>query len=159
MSLKIFEVGLRSFGDNLEFVRHYLDHLIKVNEDSSMSVVAIYLCKIVVLVVHNSHSHSDARALFEKTLSTISGTEAKPIWDQFLDFETEYGDLASVQKLEKRREAQFPEGSRRAITTSSYLSSHSCLTTCRTPHHRHRQQAILLQVPHLCPSPGAWYER
>ena len=35
VSLKIFEVGLRTFGDDLDYVRHYLDHLIKVNEDSS----------------------------------------------------------------------------------------------------------------------------
>jgi cleavage stimulation factor subunit 3 len=37
IALKIFEVALRSFGDNLEFVQHYLNFLLAVNEDTSMS--------------------------------------------------------------------------------------------------------------------------
>lgn len=37
VALKIFEVGMRLFGENLKFVEHYLHFLLQVNEDSSKS--------------------------------------------------------------------------------------------------------------------------
>ncbi|KAG1226243.1 hypothetical protein G6F68_019778 [Rhizopus microsporus] len=46
---------------------------------------------------------NNTRALFERTLATMPSEKAAPIWQKFLDYENRYGDLASVQNVEKRR--------------------------------------------------------
>lgn len=51
---------------------------------------------------------SDTRALFERTLATMPASKAAPIWDKFLDYENKYGDLASIQSVEKRRSEMLP---------------------------------------------------
>jgi cleavage stimulation factor subunit 3 len=40
VAFKIFEVGLKSYGDDPAYVLTYLDHLVGVNDDSSKSFIA-----------------------------------------------------------------------------------------------------------------------
>lgn len=76
---KVFSLGQKTFSDNPNFVCQYLDFLIQMNDDNN------------------------TRALFERTLATMPAEKSGPIWLKFLDYENKYGDLASVQNVEKRR--------------------------------------------------------
>jgi len=51
----------------------------------------------------------DTRALFERALSTIPAQKSKPIWDKFLHYEQQYGDLTTLFRVEKRRREAYPE--------------------------------------------------
>jgi len=87
VAFKIFELGLKKFSGNAEFILAYLDYLSHLNEDNN------------------------TRVLFERVLtgSTISAKESIDIWNKFLDFESNIGDLASVIKVEKRRGGALEE--------------------------------------------------
>ncbi|KAI8148365.1 hypothetical protein BJV82DRAFT_263631 [Fennellomyces sp. T-0311] len=96
---KIFGLGLKQFADDPDYVSHYLDYLIQMNDDNN------------------------TRALFERTLATMSAQKAEQIWSKFLDYENKYGDLASIQSVEKRRNEALP-----SITmTQSFLERYSYL--------------------------------
>ncbi|KAH7921985.1 Suf-domain-containing protein [Leucogyrophana mollusca] len=81
---RIFEKGLESFGDEIEFVLRYLGFLISVNDDTN------------------------ARALFERVITTFSSERARPLWERWARYEYQYGDLAAAQKLEKRIAEVYP---------------------------------------------------
>jgi hypothetical protein len=52
----------------------------------------------------------DTRSLFERSLNSILPEKARGIWKMFLDYENKYGDLASIQKIEKRIAEAYPNG-------------------------------------------------
>jgi len=81
VAFKIFELGLKKFSNNAEYILAYLDYLSHLNEDNN------------------------TRVLFERVLSgsTITAEESINIWNKFLEFESNIGDLASVIKVERRR--------------------------------------------------------
>ncbi|KAL3317779.1 Cleavage stimulation factor subunit 3 [Cichlidogyrus casuarinus] len=79
---KIFDLGLKRFPDSAEFVQCYLDFMSYLNEDNN------------------------TRVLFERALGTTSQIpreKSHTIWAKFLQFESQVGNLASIQKVEKRR--------------------------------------------------------
>lgn len=98
---KIYELGLNRFPTNLHFSREYLKFLLAQNDDGNI------------------------RALFERIISSIEGFRSthsrevieinedaeliKGIWEDFYGFEKEIGDYQSVQKLEERMRAAFPD--------------------------------------------------
>ncbi|KAL3882786.1 hypothetical protein ACJMK2_029149 [Sinanodonta woodiana] len=81
IALKIFELGLKKFGGDPEYVLAYIDFMSHLNEDNN------------------------TRVLFERVLSSgqIPPEKSIEIWSRFLAFESEVGDLASILKVEKRR--------------------------------------------------------
>jgi len=81
VAFKIFELGLKRFNNSPEYILAYLDYLSNLNEDNN------------------------TRVLFERILSggMIPAKDAVEIWNKFLEFESNIGDLASVMKVEKRR--------------------------------------------------------
>ncbi|KDO31026.1 hypothetical protein SPRG_04212 [Saprolegnia parasitica CBS 223.65] len=83
IALNIFELGLKKYIHEPEFVLSYVDFLRHTNDDNNM------------------------RSLFEKVLSVMPADVAKPVWDKFIAFEmtmaTNGGDLASIVRLEGRR--------------------------------------------------------
>jgi len=81
---KIFELGLKSFGDNVDFVLRYLGFLISINDDAN------------------------ARALFERFIPTFPADKARPLWERWARYEYNFGDFAGAQKLEKRIAEAFP---------------------------------------------------
>ncbi|EJU00881.1 Suf-domain-containing protein [Dacryopinax primogenitus] len=81
---KIFELGLKSFADNVDFVLRYLGFLISINDDAN------------------------ARALFERFIPTFPADKARPLWERWARYEYNFGDLAATQKLEKRIAEAFP---------------------------------------------------
>ena len=48
------------------------------------------------------------RALFERTISTYEKSDAFPLWKNFIDYENDYSDLASIHKNEKRFMSIYP---------------------------------------------------
>lgn len=86
IATKIFEIGLKRFGQNADYIGEYIQFLIRINDDTN------------------------ARALFEKSVTKMEPKEAKPLYDEFLKYESQFGDMVSLKKLEKRYNALFPEG-------------------------------------------------
>lgn len=76
--INIFERGMNLFGTDADFVKVYLTFLISVDDEKN------------------------ARALFERTISTYTGDQAKPLWETWTNYEYQYGDLESALKLEQR---------------------------------------------------------
>ncbi|KAI0352491.1 Suf-domain-containing protein [Trametes cingulata] len=81
---RIFEKGMETFGDEVDFVLRYLGFLISINDENN------------------------ARALFERVIGTFPPEKARPLWDRWARHEYQYGDLAAAQKLEKRMAEVYP---------------------------------------------------
>lgn len=105
VAARIFEKGLETFGDQPEFVSHYLMFLLSINDDNS-SFSHCLLSMISML----TRSSSDARALFERVIGTFPPDQARPLWERWARHEYQYGDLAAAQKLEKRMAEVYPTG-------------------------------------------------
>jgi cleavage stimulation factor subunit 3 len=101
---RIFEKGLESFGDEVEFVLRYLGFLISVNDDNST-----WLC-FYGLQSAWLNFPPDARALFERVIPTFSAERARPLWERWARYEYQFGDLEAAQKLEKRIAEVYPTG-------------------------------------------------
>ncbi|KAI5717568.1 hypothetical protein M8J77_008014 [Diaphorina citri] len=83
IAFRIFELGLKKFSHIPEYVMNYIDYLSHLNEDNN------------------------TRVLFERILSSdcLSPDKSVEVWNRFLEFESNIGDLASIVKVEKRRSA------------------------------------------------------
>ena len=81
VACKIFELGLKKYGHDTNYILNYIDFLSHLNEENN------------------------TRVLFERVLSSsqLSDENSLPIWDRFLEFESAIGDLSSIGKVEKRR--------------------------------------------------------
>ena len=68
-SSRIFDLGLRKFGNNCEYILAYLDYLSHLNEDNN------------------------TRVLFERVLAqgSLDNNDSLEIWDKFLEFESNIG--------------------------------------------------------------------
>jgi len=75
----IFELGLKSFMKEADYVLEYVKFLL------SQADIA------------------NARTLFERALTVVQGGNAKVVWNEYLEFEYQCGDLQSTLALEKRR--------------------------------------------------------
>ncbi|KAL7036048.1 hypothetical protein ACKWTF_008672 [Chironomus riparius] len=83
IAFRIFELGLKRFGGSPEYVLCYIDYLSHLNEDNN------------------------TRVLFERVLSSggLTNQLSVQIWNKFLEFESNIGDLSSIVKVERRRSA------------------------------------------------------
>ncbi|EPQ28874.1 uncharacterized protein PFL1_03676 [Pseudozyma flocculosa PF-1] len=99
VATKVFELALKTFGQDEAFVARYLDFLISINDDSN------------------------ARALFERTIGTFPPERARPIWDRWADYEYSFGDTAAIQRLESRLSEVYPDEPKvkRFVDRNSYM--------------------------------------
>lgn len=86
----IFELGLKRFGTEVDFVMTYIDFLSAINDDNQL------------------------RTLFNRVISNFEDREkALPLWRAFLEMELRRsrggGNLQDVAKLERRRRDAFPD--------------------------------------------------
>lgn len=83
IAFRIFELGLKRFGGSPDYVMCYIDYLSHLNEDNN------------------------TRVLFERVLSSggLTPQLSVNIWNRFLEFESNIGDLSSIVKVERRRSA------------------------------------------------------
>ncbi|KAF2368245.1 Suppressor of forked [Trinorchestia longiramus] len=81
IAFRIFELGLKKHPDNPDYIMSYVDYLSHLNEDNN------------------------TRVLFERVLSSgqLKNEDTVGLWNRFLEFEGNVGDLASIVKVEKRR--------------------------------------------------------
>ncbi|KAI0689097.1 hypothetical protein BC835DRAFT_1549432 [Cytidiella melzeri] len=84
IAMRIFEKGLETFPDEVEFALRYLGFLISINDDSN------------------------ARALFERVVNVFPADRARPIWDRWARYEYQFGSLEASQALEKRIAEVYP---------------------------------------------------
>ena len=96
---KIFERGLKLFPLDEVFALEYIKHLVSINDDTN------------------------ARAVFETTMTKISGTatapssltlekqreKSRPLMSYMHSFESSYGDLDKIHKIERRMTQLFPD--------------------------------------------------
>ncbi|PPR07843.1 hypothetical protein CVT24_002988 [Panaeolus cyanescens] len=75
---RIFEKGLDTFGDEIDYVVRYLAFLISINDQNN------------------------ARALFERMIPNFPADKARPLWERWARYEYQYGDLEASLKLERR---------------------------------------------------------
>lgn len=84
VAVRIFELGLKQFDEDVAFVTKYLEFLLAINDDTN------------------------ARALFERSALKIPSERARSLWDTWARYENMYGDLTAVRKLEQRWAEAFP---------------------------------------------------
>jgi hypothetical protein len=62
-----------------------------------------------MMIIVKNILHLDTRALFERALSAIPDIRSQPIWTKYVSYESQYGDLANLHKLQERRAQAFPQ--------------------------------------------------
>ncbi|GAA5990953.1 hypothetical protein JCM11641_007443 [Rhodosporidiobolus odoratus] len=85
VATNVFELGLKLFSAEPDYILRYLDFLLQQN------------------------NANNARALFERCVTLIEPAKAKPIWDRMAQYEYSYGDYPAAQKMAQRYAATFPE--------------------------------------------------
>lgn len=103
VAIRIFELGLKQFSEDVDYVIKYLQFLLSINDDNS----AFHFICLISAKIHPLHI--DARALFERSAVRVTGDKARPLWDAWARYEYTYGDLSAVHKLEARFSEVFPE--------------------------------------------------
>jgi cleavage stimulation factor subunit 3 len=101
VAVRVFELGLKQFSEDVDFVMSYLNYLLSVNDDTS-EFTPLLSSELLTNV-------PDARALFERSVLKIPADKARPLWDTWAQFEYTYGDLTAVRKLEARFAEAFPK--------------------------------------------------
>ncbi|XP_034044698.1 cleavage stimulation factor subunit 3 isoform X2 [Thalassophryne amazonica] len=110
VAFKIFELGLKKYGDIPEYILAYIDYLSHLNEDNN------------------------TRVLFERVLTSGNLSAENEVWSRFLAFESNIGDLASILKVERRRFSAFKdeyEGKETALLVDRYkfMDLYPCSTS------------------------------
>ncbi|GAA5979059.1 hypothetical protein JCM10908_002790 [Rhodotorula pacifica] len=85
VATNVFELGLKMFGSEPDYILRYLEFLLQQN------------------------NANNARALFERSVAVIEPVKAKPIWDRMAQYEFQYGDHLAAQKMAKRYAETYPE--------------------------------------------------
>ncbi|WFD08036.1 mRNA 3'-end-processing protein rna14 [Malassezia vespertilionis] len=96
VATKVFELALRTFGPEELLVVRYLDFLIAMNDDTN------------------------ARAVFERTVSSVPPARARPIWERWSEYEYNYGDASAIARLESRLCELYPHESRLDVAVERY---------------------------------------
>lgn len=93
---KIFEVGLKRFSENPDYVKAYFDYLVLIKDNTN------------------------ARALFEKSVVKMEPDMAQPLYEHVLRYESEYGELSALLKLEQRYLELYPQTSKVDLFANRY---------------------------------------
>lgn len=108
IAFRIFELGLKKFSHSPEYVLCYIDYLSHLNGELT---VATLMKKFIIFSFYNRNfcfsEDNNTRVLFERVLSSgnLEPENSVDIWNRFLEFESNIGDLVSIVKVEKRRSA------------------------------------------------------
>ncbi|KAL5725694.1 hypothetical protein ACHQM5_008810 [Ranunculus cassubicifolius] len=108
---KVFEEGMKKFMNEPKYILEYLDFLCRLNDDVN------------------------ARALFERALSSLPPENSEEVWNRYIKFEQMYGDLSSNLKIEKRRKEAFSkrDEEKTVLSESSmydFVSRYSFMDLC-----------------------------
>ena len=102
IAFKIFDLGLKRFKHQPDYLLAYVEFLTQLNEDNNTRVLfERYIIKSILrIIVFIYVLNWFFRILSSGSLSPENSLE---IWNRFLEFESSIGDLTSVVKVEKRR--------------------------------------------------------
>ncbi|KAF2730446.1 Suf-domain-containing protein [Polyplosphaeria fusca] len=100
---KIFDRGMKLFPDDEHFALEYIKHLIKQNDATN------------------------ARAVFETVVSRLTQKpelveRSKALFQYFHQYESQYGELTQIVKLEKRMREYFPQDPQLQLFAERYSS-------------------------------------
>ncbi|MCJ1291561.1 mRNA 3'-end-processing protein rna14 [Xylographa carneopallida] len=134
---RIFERGVKLFPEDDNFALEYVKHLIATND------------------------HTNARVVFETAVGRLTQKpetvpKAKPLYAYFHDFQSRYGELAQIIKLEKRISETFPDDPRLASFSERFAHEGFDPTAIRpiiSPATQTRPKAML--IPSIEPVPSA----
>lgn len=99
VATNVFELGLKYCGSNAAYVQHYLDFLISLHDDTN------------------------ARALFEKTIPLLGPSDAAALIKSMIKFESDFGEITSVVKLQDRLRQLNPDTSPITIIADRFATS------------------------------------
>lgn len=125
IAFRIFELGLKRFGGSPEYVMCYIDYLSHLNGEwgeERISVIwmvwenlmrksfysgSFKFCLEMKKLFFSLPEDNNTRVLFERVLSSGGLTPhlSVEVWNRFLEFESNIGDLSSIVKVERRRSA------------------------------------------------------
>ncbi|KIJ33188.1 hypothetical protein M422DRAFT_183517 [Sphaerobolus stellatus SS14] len=104
VATRIYETGMKQFGEDAEYVHKYLKFLISINDENN------------------------ARALFERVIGSFTPEKARPVWEIWTSYEYNYGDLSAADKLEKRMAEVYPDdNSMRRFAQRHMYSNHDAI--------------------------------
>ncbi|MCJ1378086.1 mRNA 3'-end-processing protein rna14 [Xylographa soralifera] len=134
---RIFERGVKLFPEDDNFALEYVKHLIATND------------------------HTNARVVFETAVGRLTQKpetvpKAKPLYAYFHDFQSRYGELAQIIKLEKRISETFPDDPRLASFSERFAHEGFDPTAVRpiiSPAAQTRPKAM--PIPSIEPVPSA----
>lgn len=103
---KIFDRGMKLFPDDEQFALEYIKHLVKQN-DATSKYNRWYNASPVLISL-------DARSVFEIVVNRLTqkpggAARTKALFAFFHKYESQYGELAQIVKLEKRMSDLFPD--------------------------------------------------
>lgn len=103
IAFRIFELGLKRFGGSPEYVMCYIDYLSHLNGN----FVIIFFKLLNKFYFSCILEDNNTRVLFERVLSSggLTAQLSVEVWNRFLEFESNIGDLSSIVKVERRRSA------------------------------------------------------
>ncbi|OBT56818.1 hypothetical protein VE04_04371 [Pseudogymnoascus sp. 24MN13] len=141
---KIFEKGAKLFPEDELFILEYLKHLLSIGDTTN------------------------ARAVFETSVNRLTQkpenvAKAKPLYVFFHKYESEYGELSQINRLEQRMADLFPEDQRLARFSSRYSSERFDPTVVRliiSPVAQMRPKSIMQSIEEpisVQPSPRPQY--
>lgn len=99
VAVRIFELGLKQFSEEPDYVVKYLQFLLSINDETN------------------------ARALFERSALKIPADKCRNLWETWARFENMHGDLTAVRKLEARWAEAFPKDTPLKRFASRYVYS------------------------------------
>lgn len=99
VATNVFELGLKYCGSIAAYVQHYLDFLISLHDDTN------------------------ARALFEKTIPLLGPSDAAALIKSMIKFESDFGEITSVVKLQDRLRQLNPDTSPITIIADRFATS------------------------------------
>ena len=103
---KIFERGAKLFPEDEGFILEYLKHLLSIGDTTSKFNA--------VFQRTTANISTDARVAFETSVSRLTSKpenvhKAKRLYSYFHKYESQYGELSQIRKLEQRMAELYPE--------------------------------------------------
>lgn len=107
---KIFERGMTLFPEDEPYLLEYLKYLHSKDDTTSKYIASEYNPLLSML----TSASLDARVVFETCVTRLTQkpetmSKAKPLYAYFHKYESQYGELAQIAKLEARMAELFPD--------------------------------------------------
>lgn len=98
---RIFDLGLKRYEGIAEYIIEYFDFLVLTDDVTN------------------------ARAIFEKAVTKMAPDVARPLYEHYLVYEANYGELSSLTSLEQRYLELYPDTSEVDLFARRFNSGHS----------------------------------